>query len=44
MGEVAVGAGKGRRITGDPLEFVLVATGRADPARIGLDPSVNIYA
>jgi uncharacterized protein (TIGR03083 family) len=46
MAEVAVGTGtgKGRRITAAPLEFVLVATGRADPARIGLDPSVNIYA
>jgi hypothetical protein len=48
MAEVAVGTrtgtGAGRRITGDPLEFVLVATGRVDPARIGLDASVNIYA
>ena len=36
--------GGGREITGDPLQFVLVATGRADAATIGLDPSVNIYA
>jgi uncharacterized protein (TIGR03083 family) len=35
--------GGGRRVTGDPLAFVLVATGRADPAAFGLDESVNIY-
>jgi uncharacterized protein (TIGR03083 family) len=35
--------GGGEKITGDPLEFVLVATGRADPSRLGLDESVNIY-
>jgi uncharacterized protein (TIGR03083 family) len=29
---------------GDELQFVLVATGRADAASIGLDPSINIYA
>jgi uncharacterized protein (TIGR03083 family) len=29
---------------GDQLQFVLVATGRADAASVGLDPSVNIYA
>jgi uncharacterized protein (TIGR03083 family) len=29
---------------GDDLQFVLAATGRADPAIIGADPSVNIYA
>jgi uncharacterized protein (TIGR03083 family) len=29
---------------GDQLQFVLVATGRADAASIGLDPSINIYA
>lgn len=38
-----VGAG-GQPVTGDPLEFVLVATGRRDAAVLGLDPSVNIYA
>lgn len=36
--------GGGRRIEGDPLAFVLAATGRADPAQLGLDASVNIYA
>jgi len=32
------------RITGDPLAFLLAATGRADPAPLGLDPTVNVYA
>lgn len=43
MPEFAVGSG-GRRIEGDPLAFALAATGRIDPAPLGLDPSVNIYA
>ena len=30
-------------ITGDPHQFVLVATGRADAATMGLDPEVSIY-
>jgi uncharacterized protein (TIGR03083 family) len=33
----------GRAITGDPLQFVLVATGRADPSTLGLEPGVSIY-
>ena len=37
-----IGAG-GREITGDPYQFVLVASGRADPATLGLDETVNIY-
>lgn len=37
-----VGAG-GREIGGDPMQFVLVATGRAEPATMGLDPGVSIY-
>jgi uncharacterized protein (TIGR03083 family) len=41
--EVIVGDGSGRRVTGDPHQFVLVATGRADPATLGLDESVNVY-
>ena len=41
--EIAVSGGGGRRISGDPLQFVLVATGRADPASLGLDDAVNIY-
>jgi uncharacterized protein (TIGR03083 family) len=41
--EFPVGDGSGRRVTGEPLAFVLAATGRADPAPLGLDESVNIY-
>lgn len=41
--EIDIGTG-GRRVTGDPLTFVLAATGRTDPAGIGLDDNVNIYA
>jgi uncharacterized protein (TIGR03083 family) len=37
-------SGGGTTVTGDPLQFVLVATGREDPAKMGLDPAVNIYA
>jgi uncharacterized protein (TIGR03083 family) len=39
----AVGGGDGPTVTGDALQFVLVATGRAAPASLGLDASVNIY-
>ncbi len=35
--------GGGPAITGDPLQFVLAATGRIDAATVGLDPDVNIY-
>lgn len=35
--------GGGASITGDALQFVLVATGRADAATMGLDPSISIY-
>jgi uncharacterized protein (TIGR03083 family) len=42
VGTITVGGG-GTRVTGDPLQFTLVATGRADPSSIGLDPSVNVY-
>ena len=41
--EVPVGAGGPTR-TGDALEFVLVATGRADASALGPDGPVNIYA
>ena len=44
MEAFSVGDGGGRQITGDPLAFVLVATGRANATSIGLDPTVNIYA
>jgi uncharacterized protein (TIGR03083 family) len=36
-------SGGGDRITGDPLQFVLVATGRLDPSTFGLDGTVNLY-
>ncbi len=44
VGEVLVGDGSGQRLTGDPLPFVLAATGRAEPAAAGLDSIINIYA
>jgi uncharacterized protein (TIGR03083 family) len=37
-------SGGGPAVTGDALAFVLAATGRTDPAPLGLDPTVNIYA
>jgi uncharacterized protein (TIGR03083 family) len=37
-------AGGGTEITGDPLEFVLAATGRRDPTDLGFDRTVNVYA
>ena len=39
----SIGEG-GPTISGDALQFVLAATGRADPAALGLDAGVNIYA
>ena len=36
-------SGGGKRITGDPIQWVLAATGRGDPAAFGLDETVNIY-
>jgi uncharacterized protein (TIGR03083 family) len=40
---IKIGGG-GTEITGDPLEFVLAATGRRDPSALGLDPRINVYA
>jgi uncharacterized protein (TIGR03083 family) len=37
------GGDNGRVIAGDPMQFILVATGRADPATLGLGPEINIY-
>jgi uncharacterized protein (TIGR03083 family) len=37
------GGGEDRVIAGEPMEFILVSTGRADPSTLGLDPTVNIY-
>src|SRR5262249_36973413 len=39
---IEVGRG-GEKITGDPYEFLLVATGRANPSTLGFDESVNIF-
>ena len=36
-------SGGGPEITGDALQFALVATGRADASTIGLDGDVSIY-
>ena len=36
-------SGGGPEITGDALQFALVATGRAQASTIGLKPDVNIY-
>jgi hypothetical protein len=44
LDEVPVSGGGSRRITGDALTFVLVATGRLAAEQIGLDRSVNVYA
>jgi uncharacterized protein (TIGR03083 family) len=35
--------GGGEVVEGDPLPFLLAATGRVDPKEIGLDERVNIY-
>ena len=42
VGEFAVSGG-GRRVTGDPLAFVLAATGRGNPSAFGVDETLNIY-
>lgn len=39
---IDVGSG-GEKITGDPLQFLMAATGRADPSPLGLDERVNIF-
>jgi uncharacterized protein (TIGR03083 family) len=36
-------SGGGGEITGDPMQFVLVATGRAEPSTMGLETGVSIY-
>ncbi|MBV8160188.1 MAG: maleylpyruvate isomerase family mycothiol-dependent enzyme [Acidimicrobiia bacterium] len=43
MEKIDIGGG-GNPVTGDAKQFVLVACGRADPAGLGLDGGVNIYA
>jgi uncharacterized protein (TIGR03083 family) len=39
-----VSGGGGQTVSGDPHLFILIATGREDPAKAGLEPAVNIYA
>lgn len=41
--ETAIGDGNGPVLQGDPIRFVLVASGRRDPAEFGLDESVNVH-
>jgi len=41
--ERSIGAG-GPVLRGDPLRFLLAATGRVDPAEFGVDESLNIYS
>ena len=41
--EFPVSGGVGDLITGDPMTFILVSTGRAPAATMGLDDMVNIY-
>ena len=40
---IEIGGG-GNEITGDPMQFVLAATGRLDPTSIGLDSTIDVYA
>ena len=42
--EFTVSGGGGQRIEGDPIAFVLVASGRQPASTLGLDPSINVYA
>ncbi len=39
----SVSGGGGQVVIGDPMTFILVSTGRADPSVMGLDETVNIY-
>lgn len=40
--EIPIGPG-GKPITGDPMRFLLAATGRIPAAEVGVDEKVNIY-
>jgi uncharacterized protein (TIGR03083 family) len=42
-GEHSIGT-DGPVLRGDPLRFLLAATGRTDPAEFGVDESLNIYS
>jgi len=41
--EFPVSGGAGDVITGDPMAFILVSTGRAPASTMGLADTVNIY-
>ena len=41
--EFAVSGGGGRRIEGDPITFIKVASGRLPSSVLDLDPEVNVY-
>ncbi|HLH27512.1 MAG TPA: maleylpyruvate isomerase family mycothiol-dependent enzyme [Acidimicrobiales bacterium] len=43
LDEFSVSGGGGITIDGDPMTFVLVASGRSDPGVLGLDETVNIF-
>jgi uncharacterized protein (TIGR03083 family) len=42
--ELTVGTPNGHTVSAEPHHFVMVATGRAAAAELGLEPAVNIYA
>jgi uncharacterized protein (TIGR03083 family) len=42
-GQFGVSGAAGDVITGDPMTFILVSTGRAPASTMGLDDTVNIY-
>lgn len=44
LDEVRIGTGDGPVVRAEPLDFILAAVGRTDPAPLGLDADVNIYA
>jgi uncharacterized protein (TIGR03083 family) len=43
LASYTIGTG-GPVIDGDPMRFVLAASGRYDPAELGLDESINVYS
>jgi uncharacterized protein (TIGR03083 family) len=43
LDEFPVSGAAGELITGDPMTFILVSTGRAPASTMGLDDTVNIY-
>ena len=43
FGQCEIGEG-GPTVSGDAMRFALAATGRCDPAELGLDESVNVFS